>query len=415
MSFYMIQIANFELEKFLSLIFSPTPIHRQKKETIAGSIVSRTCQRPDNQTVSRGKLQTKPLPTTQSPSDYVVRTECLQKLFKLPSGEVHALRGVDFSVKKGEMIAIMGPSGSGKTTLLNLIGTLDRPTRGRILIEDKDLTRMNGRQITDLRRKKIGFIFQSYNLIPVLSAFENVELPLLIAGVGRSERKRRAFELLEMVGLSDRADHQPDELSGGEQQRVATARALANHPSIILADEPTGDLDTRTGEEVMRMLREASRKEGSTVIVVTHDPNISALTDRVLFMKDGKIIGERNSDSLIQLIDKPKLDPYLQLEEPIERPQPEPANAPGAPPKVVTDDLPIYMPQPFPKVDHKMEQPKQVSRIVEWRGKRRMIRDSKGIICLNCGAYNFGENVKSCRICGEAFSETKPVSVSIED
>jgi len=346
--------------------------------------------------------------------DYIVRTESLEKLFKLPSGEVHALRGVNFSVRKGEMVAIMGPSGSGKTTLLNLIGTLDKPTRGRILIDDKDLTRMRGRQITDLRRNKIGFIFQSYNLIPVLSAFENVELPMLIAGVPRSERRRRALELLDMVGLSDRADHQPDELSGGEQQRVAIARALANHPSIILADEPTGDLDTHTGEEVMRVLREASRKEGATVIVVTHDPSISRLTDRIFFMKDGRIIGEKSNYPSGFL--EPRSGSSPVTERHVEIPEPQATiRALKDQSSLESRKLAAPRPQPFRKIRQKPEKTKKITRIVEWRGSRRMIRDSKGIICLKCGAYNFGEEVKSCRICGEEFSEAKPPLISIKD
>ncbi len=359
-------------------------------------------------------------PDTGERSDYVVRTENLYKSFRLPSGEVHALRGVNFSVKKGKMVAIMGPSGSGKTTLLNLIGTLDKPTKGRIFIDDQDLTRMKGRQITGLRRNKLGFIFQSYNLIPVLSALENIELPMIIAGIPRRERSRRALELLDMVSLSDRANHQPDELSGGEQQRVAIARALANHPSIILADEPTGDLDTRTGEEVINVLREASQKEGATVIVVTHNPSISKLTDRVFFMKDGKIIGEGKSEHLIQFLDEPRSEPSPITERPVELPQPPAVIRPekdGS--RVLPHDLPVPhmdpVPQPVPEIEQRLERTKKITRVVEWRGNRRMIRDSKGIICLKCGAYNFGEGVRSCRICGEAFSEPDAVTISVKD
>ncbi len=359
---------------------------------------------------------TKSSSEVESHSDYIVRTENLEKLFKLPSGDVHALRGVDFTVKKGDMITIMGPSGSGKTTLLNLIGTLDKPTKGKIFIDDKDVTRMTGRQITDLRRNKIGFIFQSYNLIPVLSAFENVELPLLISGVPRKERRRRAFELLDVVNLLDRSRHQPDELSGGEQQRVAIARALANHPAIILADEPTGDLDTRTGEEVMKVLRKASRKEESTVVVVTHDPNISKLTDRVFFMKDGKIIGERKGNRLIQFLTEPKSRRYPLADSSIDtlefqaatKPRNGPVNPMPQSPKASSAD-------PVPEIEQMQEKSNKITRIVEWRGNRRMIRDSKGVICLKCGAYNFGEKVKSCRICGEEFVESGPISISIED
>jgi putative ABC transport system ATP-binding protein len=359
---------------------------------------------------------TNPSPDIGDQPDHIVRTENLERLFQLPSGDIHALRGVNFSVKKGEMVAIMGSSGSGKTTLLNLIGTLDKPTRGKIFIDDKDVTKMKGRQITHLRRNKIGFIFQSYNLIPVLSAYENVELPLVVAGTSRKERRRRAFELLDMVNLLDRARHQPDELSGGEQQRVAIARALANHPSIILADEPTGDLDTHTGEEVMKVLRAASRKEGTTVIVVTHDPNISRLTDRVFFMKDGRIIGERKGNRLIQFQDESGSDPYFTSMKSFNVPRPKiiertQNDFSKIPPRGSME----YHPQPNREVEEDTEKTKKITRIVEWRGNRRMIRDSKGIICLKCGAYNFGEKVKSCRICGEEFTESKPISISLED
>jgi putative ABC transport system ATP-binding protein len=348
--------------------------------------------------------------------DYVVRTEDLHKSFRLPSGEVHALRGVNFSVERGRMVAIMGPSGSGKTTLLNLIGALDRPSKGRILIDGQDLTRMGGRQVTSLRRDKLGFIFQSYNLIPVLSAFENVELPMIISGVPRKERSRRVMELLDMVSLSDRANHQPDELSGGEQQRVAIARALANHPSIILADEPTGDLDTRTGEEVMGVLREASQREGATVIVVTHNPSISRLTDRVFFMEDGRIVGEGRGDRLVRLIGEPRPEPPLVEGKPLDL-----SHSAARPGELedVPRDLPIPRmgpaPQPIPEVGLRSEAAKKITRVVEWRGDRRMIRDSKGIICLKCGAYNFGEGVRVCRICGGVFAEPDPVVVSVKE
>lgn len=353
---------------------------------------------------------------TEGQSDHIVRTENLERLFRLPSGDIHALRGVNFSVKKGEMVAIMGSSGSGKTTLLNLIGTLDKPTQGKIFIDDKDVTKMKGRQITRLRRNKIGFIFQSYNLIPVLSAYENVELPLIVAGVSRRERRRRAFELLDMVKLLDRARHQPDELSGGEQQRVAIARALANHPSIILADEPTGDLDTHTGEEVMKVLRTASRKEGTTVIVVTHDPNISRLTDRVFFMKDGRIIGERKGNRLIQFLDESGFDPHFKAKKPFNVPRPQAIEKLQNDFSQITPrDSAVSHPQPIREVEERPEKSKKITRIVEWRGNRRMIRDSKGIICLKCGAYNFGEKVGSCRICGEEFAESAPISISLED
>jgi putative ABC transport system ATP-binding protein len=198
-------------------------------------------------------------------------------------------------LKKGEFLAFMGPSGSGKTTLLNLIGVLDKPSKGKIYIDDIDITMLKERDLVKLRRNTIGFIFQFYNLIPVLSAFENVELPMLLAGVTAKERETRAKELLKMVGLTERMNHRPDELSGGEQQRVAIARALANKPSIVLADEPTGDLDSKTGKEIIKALRDLSNQERATVIVVTHDPSVAAMAKRVFEMRDGAIIKEHTN------------------------------------------------------------------------------------------------------------------------
>ncbi|HYB93154.1 MAG TPA: ABC transporter ATP-binding protein [archaeon] len=223
----------------------------------------------------------------------VVAAVDLEKNYQLGEVNVNALRGVTINLKKGEFVAVMGPSGSGKTTLLNLIGALDRPSKGSVYVGDEDLSKLSDRELTSIRRTKIGFIFQFYNLIPVLTAFENVELPMLIAGMPKNEREERAKQLLKVVGLVDRANHRPDELSGGEQQRVAIARALANKPSIILADEPTGDLDTKTGTEVVGALREMAKNEGVTVMVVTHDPIVADMADRILEMRDGKILRER--------------------------------------------------------------------------------------------------------------------------
>lgn len=216
----------------------------------------------------------------------------VEKTYALGENKVHALKGINMQLNKGEFVAFMGPSGSGKTTLLNLIGVLDKPSKGKIYVDDIDLTVLKERQLTKLRRSTIGFIFQFYNLIPVLSAYENVELPMLIAGVPTKERDARAKELLKMVGLSERMHHRPDELSGGEQQRVAIVRALANKPSIVLADEPTGDLDSKTGKEVVQALKDLSNREGATVIVVTHDPSVAAMASRVFEMRDGAIIKE---------------------------------------------------------------------------------------------------------------------------
>lgn len=208
---------------------------------------------------------------------------------------VHALREVSFDIKRGESVAIMGPSGSGKTTLLNLIGALDKPTGGRVAIDGVDITNMSEKDLTTVRRNKISFVFQFFNLLPVLSAYENVELPLLISGVEEETRKTRVDHLINLVGLAERAEHRPDELSGGEQQRVAIARALAKPPGsassiIVLADEPTGDLDSTTGEEIMKVLIELTKGEGGTLICVTHDPDVGEKMDRVLKMRDGLII-----------------------------------------------------------------------------------------------------------------------------
>ena len=219
----------------------------------------------------------------------VVELENLEKSYRLGKVTVNALRGVTLKIQRSEFMVIMGPSGSGKTTLLNIIGTLDKPSSGRALVDGEDIIRMNDGQLTRLRRHKIGFVFQFHNLIPVLTALENVELPLITSGVRRKESRDRAMELLRRVGLQDRTNHLPDELSGGEQQRVAIARALANHPRIVLADEPTGDLDTQTGFEVVQLLHSMAKQEGSSVVVVTHDPIVAARADRLVEMRDGRI------------------------------------------------------------------------------------------------------------------------------
>ena len=222
-----------------------------------------------------------------------VQVAKVEKIYKLGEIPVQALKDVSLELQKGEFVAIMGPSGSGKTTLLNLIGVLDKPTKGRIYIDGKDITKLKEKELTRLRRSKVGFIFQFYNLIPVLSAFENVELPMLIAGMPKEEREERAHHLLEKVGLAERKNHRPDELSGGEQQRVAIVRALANKPAVVLADEPTGDLDSKTGKEVMQALRDLSSNEGATVIVVTHDQMVADLASKIFEMRDGRIIRTR--------------------------------------------------------------------------------------------------------------------------
>ncbi|MHA2068723.1 MAG: ABC transporter ATP-binding protein [Candidatus Thorarchaeota archaeon] len=218
----------------------------------------------------------------------------MSKTYTMGEIAVHALRDASLEIKRGESVAIMGPSGSGKTTLLNLIGALDKPTGGRVAIDGVDITDMTEKDLTDVRRNKISFVFQFFNLLPVLSAYENVELPLLISGVDEETRKSRVDHLINLVGLAERAEHRPDELSGGEQQRVAIARALAKPPGsassiVVLADEPTGDLDSTTGEEIMKVLIELTKGEGGTLICVTHDPDVGEKMDRVLKMRDGLI------------------------------------------------------------------------------------------------------------------------------
>ena len=219
----------------------------------------------------------------------VVQLENIEKSYRLGRITVQALRGISLTLHQSEFMVVMGPSGSGKTTLLNIIGTLDKPTSGRALIDGEDIARMKDGQLTKLRRHKIGFVFQFHNLIPVLSALENVQLPLLTSGVKRGPAEKRANELLANVGLRDRILHLPDELSGGEQQRVAIARALANHPRILLADEPTGDLDTHTGSEVVGIMHSLTKQEQTAVVVVTHDPIVAEKADRLVQMRDGRI------------------------------------------------------------------------------------------------------------------------------
>jgi len=192
-------------------------------------------------------------------------------------------------IERGEFVSIMGPSGCGKTTLLNIIGSLDAPTSGKVILEGQEISRAKEKELTKIRRTLVGFVFQFYNLLPVLSALENVELPMLIAGVPKDQRTERALDLLEKVNLLDRKDHKPDELSGGERQRVAIARALANRPSILLADEPTGDLDTESGLAVLELLKEVNKKENQTLILVTHDASIAHHSDRIIHIKDGRI------------------------------------------------------------------------------------------------------------------------------
>ena len=219
----------------------------------------------------------------------VIRASQVTRNLKLGTHIVHALRGVDLTIYANEMVGVIGPSGSGKSTLLGIIGGLDSPTAGTIEIDGIDITRMNESQLTDIRNQKIGFVFQFFNLIPTLTALENVALPVEFAQVRRHQPFNRAKELLDMLGLGGRFHHRPSELSGGQQQRVAIARALANDPPILLADEPTGNLDTHSGETVLQALNTIRDEGGTTVVLVTHDQSLAAQMDRVLSLVDGKI------------------------------------------------------------------------------------------------------------------------------
>ena len=222
----------------------------------------------------------------------IIEVQNLSKDYGVGDTAVSALDGVNLSIDAGKFVAVMGPSGCGKSTLLHLIGGLDHPTAGKVLIEGQDIAAMKDEQLTELRRRKMGFIFQFFNLIPVLSAAENAALPLLLDGVKPASANAKALEWLEKNKLADRAAHRPDELSGGQQQRVAISRAMVSDPVIILADEPTGNLDTRSSDEIASALRSLATDWGRTVLMVTHDPRIAAYADRIIFLKDGKIVDD---------------------------------------------------------------------------------------------------------------------------
>ena len=220
----------------------------------------------------------------------IIELKKVWKTYKMGENDVHALRGIDFGVQLGEFVAIQGPSGSGKSTAMNLIGCLDVPTTGHILLDGHDISKLSESNLAQIRGRKIGFIFQKFNLIETLTALENVMLPMTFQGISEAERVKRATALLTRFGLGDRMDHKPNQLSGGQQQRVAIARALAVDPPVILADEPTGNLDSKTGKEVMLFLRELNEHEGKTIVLVTHDDILARAADRIAFLKDGIIV-----------------------------------------------------------------------------------------------------------------------------
>ncbi len=220
----------------------------------------------------------------------MIELENVTKIYRMGSVEVAALRGASLSIRQGEMVAIMGPSGSGKSTLMNIIGCLDVPTSGRYFLEEEDVGRLGDDRLAEIRNRKIGFVFQTYNLLPRISALANVELPLLY-GNGR-DRRRRSLEALEKVGLGHRAKHRPAELSGGEQQRVGIARALVKDPSLLLADEPTGNLDSRSSQEIVAILQKLNREAGIAVVLVTHEPDIAAATRRIISVRDGEVVSD---------------------------------------------------------------------------------------------------------------------------
>ena len=225
----------------------------------------------------------------------LINLEDVTKIYRMGEVEVGALQGVSLEIEEGEMVAVIGPSGSGKSTLMNVVGCLDAPTSGRYELEGQDISSMSDSRLSEIRGRQIGFVFQTYNLLPRLTARANVELPLMYNS--GSDRRRRALEALEMVGLGDRANHKPTELSGGQQQRVGIARALVKEPSIMLADEPTGNLDSTSSEEIMTLLKDLNREQGLTLMVVTHEFDIAAETNRIISMLDGRVVGDSHRDT----------------------------------------------------------------------------------------------------------------------
>jgi putative ABC transport system ATP-binding protein len=245
--------------------------------------------------MSEEQVQTAPAVGLEEERRTVVRTQKVKKIYHMGQIEVQALRGVDVEIYAGEYLSIMGPSGSGKSTFFNMVGGLDKPTEGKVYIDEVDVAQLDAYELAWLRCRKIGYIFQSFNLIPVMTALENVTLPMVFAGLTSDEARDKGMELLKRVGLGDRHSHKPYELSGGQQQRVAVARALANDPAVVLADEPTANLDLRTGTEIIELLKQMNKESGVTVISATHDHKMLSVSDRVVWILDGRVdrIAER--------------------------------------------------------------------------------------------------------------------------
>lgn len=242
---------------------------------------------PQNKSIQSKKSTYMTLEGNLQDSAIALKVENLSKIFDSNAGKVVALNRINFEIKKGEFVSVIGPSGSGKSTLLNMIGALDRPTKGNVYIDGFDISSLNNSEVATLRNSKIGFIFQSFNLINRSTVQKNVELPSIISGLDKEERNKRSLKILDSLGILDKANQKPSNLSGGEQQRVAIARSLINNPSIILADEPTGNLDTKTGEEIFKMLKLLSEKFKRTIIMVTHNPELAVQTDRSIYLRDG--------------------------------------------------------------------------------------------------------------------------------
>jgi putative ABC transport system ATP-binding protein len=253
------------------------------KAMVAGLAVRRGVIAPQEP----ASAPTLPMPAAEPKTDTVVRAREVKRVYRMGHEEVHALRGINLQVYRGEYMSLMGPSGSGKTTLFNMLGALDKPSSGHVYIDEVDVAQLTAAELAWLRCRKIGYIFQTFNIIPVMTSLENVTLPMIFADTHPDVARERGVQLLQRVGLGHRVNHKPFELSGGQQQRVAIARSLANDPAIILADEPTGNLDLKTGEEIIRLLRELCSENGTTIITATHDMKMLSISDRIVWIRDG--------------------------------------------------------------------------------------------------------------------------------